>query len=188
MNYNENENKLIDLEDEDPDLFDVEQDEDDEEKVLSKKQIKKAERKEWKKTLGGKLNYKGKHPLLPEKEVRKQQRFYNKRFVFKWLGYITAIVGLPVVFLAARYNYLFAFLALLVAIPGIFWGVRAALKLRKTALLISLIALSLNVVVLVTSIFYIIRIAPQLSEIGQILKDYFDSIIADFSPSSGTSA
>lgn len=128
-----------------------------------------------KKTLKQKLRYRGKYELLPEKENRKQLRFYYRLFVYKYTGIITGIFALLFGFGALRYNKLLAICAFLIVLPGIFWSLIGIFKIRRLGLILLITGLALNVAALALAVVPLINIAGSFGDILQMIMDYITS-------------
>lgn len=140
-----------------------------------------AEKKE--KTLSQRLRYKGKYELLPEKELRKQLRFYERRYLYKYSAYITAIPALFFAILALKYNTLISLMVLLMVTPGILWSILGAFKVRRGgALIIILIGLVLNVIAVIVAAPALVDAIPKIGEVIRLIIEYIQSVLGN-SPS-----
>lgn len=129
-----------------------------------------------KKTLSAKLRYKGKYELLPEKELRKQLRFYEKRHTYKYAAYIGAIPAIFFAILALKYNTLLSLLVVIMIVPGIFYSIMGAIKVRRgLALIFVLGGLVLNLVALFISFPALVDALPKLGEIFRLIGEYIKS-------------
>lgn len=138
-------------------------------------EVEEAPVKKPKKTLKQKLRYRGKYELLPEKENRKQLRFYFRLFVFKYTGIVTGIFAIAFAFGALRYNRLLSISAILIALPGLFWGLIGLFKIRRFALILLFTGLILNLAALALAAMPLIQIVGSLGTIWQLIMDYITS-------------
>ncbi|GEM_PF-2546162 len=133
-----------------------------------------------KKTLKQKLRYRGKYELLPEKENRKQLRFYHRLFIFKYTGLVTGIFAVAFAFGALRYNKLLSISAILIALPGLFWGLTGLFKIRRFALIPLFTGLFLNVAAIALAAIPLIQISSSFGTIWQMIMDYITAAGAMF--------
>lgn len=132
------------------------------------------------KTLSERLRYNGKYDLLPEKELRKQLRFYERRFLYKYSGYVTAIPALFFTILALKYNTLISLMVILMVAPGILWSTLGALKVRRGgALIVILIGLALNVIALIVAAPALVAAVPKIGEVIRLISEYIQSVLGN---------
>lgn len=134
-----------------------------------------VEEKKKKKTRKEKLRYKGKYELLPERENYRQLRFYHRRFVYKYVPFITAAFAILFSFAAIQYNRLLAISAILIAAPGIFWGILGLLKIRRFAFFVVVTGLVLNVIAIIMAIVPLTQVMGQLGQIWTLIQQYLSS-------------
>lgn len=161
-----------------PDILDYPDDIDEDDLDHEFKADRKADRKRRKKTRSEKFRYRSKYPLLPEREIAKQSRFYARRFVYKATALITGILALPLAFLAYKFNRIFAVLVLFIVIPGLIWGLIGLIKIRTSGLIIIIVGLALNVIATIMIARPLYHLIPNLGQIVDLIKDYFRLIMA----------
>lgn len=159
-----------------PDIEDYPDDIDEDDLDRDFRAERREERRRNKKTRTEKFHYKGKYELLPEKENYRQLKFYYKLFRYRAAAMISGIVGIGLGFVAWKYNLLFALLVIVAVIPGILWGLLGLIKTRTKGIIIIIIGLVLNAIAIIMIIRPLWELIPHLKNMGQLFKDYLDSI------------
>ena len=160
--------------------------EDDEGKAKKKRKKKKKEpkdpkeRKDGSETRGGKTltdryHYRGRYYLLPERELRKQLRFYHKVFKYRFLGIIAGVIALIFSILSLTFNAYFAVFTLLIVITGLIYGLLGMLKLRGLNWLFVLIGIGLNIMAIVLAMKPLTFVFKHLGEIMALINEYMSS-------------
>jgi hypothetical protein len=160
--------------------------EDDEGKAKKKRKKKKKEpkdpkeRKDGSETRGGKTltdryHYRGRYYLLPERELRKQLRFYQKVFNYRFLGIIAGVIALIFSILSLTFNAYFAVFTLLIVITGLIYGLLGMLKLRGLNWLFVLIGIGLNIMAIVLAMKPLTFVFKHLGEIMALINEYMSS-------------
>ena len=160
--------------------------EDDEGKAKKKRKKKKKEpkdpkeRKDGSETRGGKTltdryHYRGRYYLLPERELRKQLRFYQKVFNYRFLGIIAGVIALIFSILSLTFNAYFAVFTLLIVITGLIYGLLGMLKLRGLNWLFVLIGVGLNIMAIVLAMKPLTFVFKHLGEIMALINEYMSS-------------
>lgn len=160
--------------------------EDDEGKAKKKRKKKKKEpkdpkeRKDGSETRGGKTltdryHYRGRYYLLPERELRKQLRFYQKVFNYRFLGIIAGVIALIFSILSLTFNAYFAVFTLLIVITGLIYGLLGMLKLRGLNWLFVLIGIGLNIMAIVLAMKPLTFVFKHLGEIMALINEYMNS-------------
>jgi hypothetical protein len=160
--------------------------EDDEGKAKKKRKKKKKEpkdpkeRKDGSETRGGKTltdryHYRGRYYLLPERELRKQLRFYQKVFNYRFLGIIVGVIALIFSILSLTFNAYFAVFTLLIVITGLIYGLLGMLKLRGLNWLFVLIGIGLNIMAIVLAMKPLTFVFKHLGEIMALINEYMSS-------------
>lgn len=134
------------------------------------------EKKKPKKTLTERYRYKGKYELLPERELRKQLRFYQRVFNYRWLGILSGVCAIFFAAIATKYNHYFSLFTLLIVISGLIYGVFGLIKIRRFGLILVLLGVVLNVVAIIMVINPLKLIIADAAEIVQLINDYISSI------------
>ena len=165
---------------------DVYKRQDDEGKAKKKRKKKKKEpkdpkeRKDGSETRGGKTltdryHYRGRYYLLPERELRKQLRFYQKVFNYRFLGIIAGVIALIFSILSLTFNAYFAVFTLLIVITGLIYGLLGMLKLRGLNWLFVLIGIGLNIMAIVLAMKPLTFVFKHLGEIMALINEYMSS-------------
>lgn len=160
--------------------------EDDEGKAKKKRKKKKKEpkdpkeRKDGSETRGGKTltdryHYRGRYYLLPERELRKQLRFYQKVFNYRFLGIIAGVIALIFSILSLTFNAYFAVFTLLIVITGLIYGLLGMLKLRGLNWLFVLIGIGLNIMAIVLAMKPLTFVFKHIGEIMALINEYMSS-------------
>lgn len=160
--------------------------EDDEGKAKKKRKKKKKEPKDPKerkagsetrggKTLTDRYHYRGRYYLLPERELRKQLRFYQKVFNYRFLGIIAGVIALIFSILSLTFNAYFAVFTLLIVITGLIYGLLGMLKLRGLNWLFVLIGIGLNIMAIVLAMKPLTFVFKHLGEIMALINEYMSS-------------
>ncbi|OQC11004.1 MAG: hypothetical protein BWX74_00405 [Tenericutes bacterium ADurb.Bin087] len=127
------------------------------------------------KTLTDRYRYKGRYYLLPERELRKQLRFYQKVFNYRFLGIIAGVIALVFAILALMFNAYFAVFTLLVVITGLVYGVLGMFKLRGLNWILVLMGIGLNIVAIVLAMKPLTFVFKHLGEIIELISEYISA-------------
>lgn len=148
-----------------------------------KREQKRAERNERKdgrelkgsKTLTERYRYKGKYFLLPERELRKQLKFYQKVFNYRYLGIISGVIALIFSMLAVMLNAYFAVLTLLIVITGTIYSIVGMVKLRGFSWILGIIAIALNIAAIAVAMKPMTFVFTNLNEIIEMFNEYLEA-------------
>lgn len=120
---------------------------------------------------------KEKYPLLPERELRRQLRFIEKRALYRAKSIIGGAFALAFAIGAIMYFSWLSIFAILIAFEAIITSIIGLIKFKKKLVIYLIIGVGLSVAAIAISLIPLIAIIPRFADVIAIIQDAMTQLI-----------